>query len=221
MRMRQTETIVRLIQRCAAGGLLVAALVALPVGAAHADSGTFGLDHKVGLDQSGIWSNKVQNAVEYGSLIAVFGGALWLGAEGQPGHTFWQGVDSTILGAVTAAVMKPVFSRARPSQTDDPGLWFQGKGHDSFPSGEVMIVTTAVTPFVLEYGPSHPAVYALELLPLYQSVARVKSQAHWQTDVLASFAIGTGIGWYAHGRELPISVKLLPHGITVGLQKRF
>lgn len=60
---------------------------------------------------------------------------------------------------------------------------------------------------MLEYGPSHPAVYALELLPLYDAAARVKSHAHWQPDVLASLVIGTGIGWYAHGRQLPISVK--------------
>ena len=53
-----------------------------------------------------------------------------------------------------------------------------------------MLVTTAVTPFVLEYGAEHPAVYALELLPLYDGIARVKSQAHWQTDVLASLASG-------------------------------
>ena len=45
----------------------------------------------------------------------------WFGAEGRPGHTFWQAVDSTVLGAATAAIMKPVFGRARPSQTDDPG----------------------------------------------------------------------------------------------------
>ena len=49
----------------------------------------------------------------------------------------------------------------------------------------------------------------------------MKSQAHWQTDVLASFAIGTGIGWYAHDHELPISVKLLPRGITIGVHTRF
>jgi hypothetical protein len=39
--------------------------------------------------------------------------------------------------------------------------------------------------------------------------------------VLASLVIGTGIGWYAHDRDLPISVKVLPHGITVGLHKQF
>ena len=48
-------------------------------------------------------------------------------------------------------------------------------GHNSFSSGEVMLVTMAVTPFVFEYGPEHPGGHALELLPLYDGIARVKS----------------------------------------------
>jgi membrane-associated phospholipid phosphatase len=181
-----------------------------------------GIDHKIDPPQdTGIWSRGHQQALQDLTIATVVGGALWFGSENRTGHTFWQSVDSAVLGAATAAVMKPVFSRARPMQTDDPGDWFQGHGHNSFPSGEVMLVTTAVTPFVLEYGPEHPAVYALELLPLYDGIARVKAQAHWQTDVLASLAIGTGIGWYTHERELPISVKLLPRGITIGLQVWF
>jgi membrane-associated phospholipid phosphatase len=181
-----------------------------------------GIDHKIDPPQdTGIWSRKYQNALYDLTLLTVWGGALWLGSDNRTGHTFWQSVDSTVLGLATAAVMKPVFSRSRPRQTDNPGDWFQGSGHNSFPSNEVMLVTTAVTPFVLEYGRKYPAVYALELLPLYDAIARVKSQAHWQTDVLASLVIGTGIGWYAHDRALPISVKLLPRGITVGLHLRF
>jgi len=38
----------------------------------------------------------------------------------------------------------------------------------------------------------HPAVY--ELNPIYDAVARLTSQAHSQIDVLATLAIGTGIG---------------------------
>jgi membrane-associated phospholipid phosphatase len=199
-------------------------VVPLTLGALLACGVSFagGIDHKIDPPQdTGIWARSNQLALQNLTIVTVLGGALWLGSDGVVGHTFWQSVDSSVLGATTVAVMKPLFSRARPSQTDDPGEWFQGHGHNSFPSGEVMLVTTAVTPFVLEYGPEHPAVYALELLPLYDGIARVKSQAHWQTDVLASFAIGTGIGWYAHGRELPISVKLLPRGITIGVHTRF
>ena len=135
-----------------------------------------GIDQKVDPPQdSGIWSRGNQQALERLTILTVVGGSLWFGSDDRLGHTFWQSLDSTALGAATAAVMKPVFSRARPSQTDDPGDWFQGSGHNSFPSGEVMLITTAVTPFVLEYGPEHPAVYALELLPLYDAIARVKS----------------------------------------------
>ena len=46
----------------------------------------------------------------------------------------------------------------------------------------------------LEYGHDNPAVYALELLPLYDAIARVKVQSHWQTDVLAGFALGAVTG---------------------------
>jgi undecaprenyl-diphosphatase len=213
-----------ILQRVATGlGAMATALGMVAFcGAARADSGPLGIDHKVDPPQdSGIWASKHQQALEYATVLTVVGGALWFGSENRTGRTFWQSFDATVLGAATAAVMKPVFSRSRPTQTDDPGDWFQGHGHNSFPSGEVMLVTTAVTPFVLEYGPEHPAVYALELLPIYEAIGRVKVQAHWQTDVLASLAIGTGIGWYAHSREVPISVKLLPHGITVGLHTRF
>ena len=121
----------------------------------------------------------------------------------------------------TAAGLKLAFSRARPTQTDDPNRWFQGHGHNSFPSGEVMEITTAVTPFILEYGGDYPAVYALELLPLYDAVARVKVRAHWQSDVLASFLIGTAIGAYTHSRVSSLSVGVLPRGVTIGWKKSF
>jgi undecaprenyl-diphosphatase len=84
-----------------------------------------------------------------------------------------------------------------------------------------MVVTTAITPIVLEYGNEYPAVWALELLPAYDAVARVKVRAHWQSDVLASFVIGTAIGAYAHSRTSSISVGVLPRGVTVGWKKSF
>lgn len=55
-------------------------------------------------------------------------------------------------GTISAQGMKYAFSGSRPTQTDDPNRWFRGKGNQSFPSGEVTEITTAITPFVLEYG---------------------------------------------------------------------
>ena len=117
--------------------------------------------------------------------------------------------------------MKHIFTRARPDQSSDPNLWFQGRGHYSFPSGEVTAVTAIVTPFVFEYGDDHPGVYALELLPVYDAIARVKVQAHWQTDVLAGIALGTLTGYYAHSRDSPLILGVLPKGFSIGLRKQF
>jgi undecaprenyl-diphosphatase len=49
----------------------------------------------------------------------------------------------------------------------------------------------------------------------------MKSQAHWQTDVLASWALGTAVGYWATTRQTPIFVQVLPHGVSVGFSKRF
>lgn len=198
--------------------MLIAA--ALAAGAAHAD-GPLGIDHRLNVDNSGIWKRRNQVILQDATALVVVAGALWEGSDSRLGRTFWQSVDAVAIGAVTAEGMKYAFSRTRPTQTDNPNRWFQGKGNKSFPSGEVMEITTAVTPFVLEYGADHPAVWALELLPLYDAVARVKVRAHWQTDVLASFAIGTALGVYAHSRNESISVGVLPRGVTVGWKKSF
>src|ERR1700694_2236336 len=125
------------------------------------------------------------------------------------------------IGAASTTVLKGVFTRPRPIEANDPNEWFKGHGHHSFPSGEVALASAAVTPFVLEYGKDHPAVYALEALPAYDAIARMKVQAHWQTDVIAGFAIGTAAGYYAYHRDTPLILSVMPHQVTVGLKKRF
>jgi undecaprenyl-diphosphatase len=209
-----------IMRTSASVALGLAALWALG-GPAFAADGPLGIDHRINQDDRGIWARHNQIALEDGAILLVVAGALWEGDGTRLGHTLWQSFDSMAIGAVSAEGLKYAFSRSRPSQTDNPNQWFQGHGHKSFPSGEVMTVTTAVTPIVLEYGSEYPAVWALELLPAFDAVARVKSRAHWQSDVLASFAIGTAIGAYAHSRTSSISVGVLPHGLTVGWKKSF
>ena len=188
---------------------------------AWAGGGPFGIDHRVSEDNSGIWKRRNQVLLQDATALVVIAGALWEGDDSRLGHTFWQSFDSVALGTVTAQGMKYAFSRVRPADTDNPNQWFKGHGNKSFPSGEVMEITTAITPFVLEYGADNPRVWALELLPIYDAIARVKVRAHWQSDVLASYAIGTAIGWYAHSRKSSLSVGLLPRGVTVGWKENF
>lgn len=187
----------------------------------YATRASAGFDHLVEYDNSGIWKRSNQQTLLYALIGGEVAGAVWLGGEERLGKTFWQAIDSSALGAVSSEAMKHIFTRARPDQTDDPNQWFQGHGHYSFPSGEVTAVTAIVTPFVLEYGHDQPAVYALELLPVYDAIARVKVHAHWQTDVLAGFALGTGTGYLAHSRDSPVILSVLPHGFMVGLHQQF
>ena len=180
-----------------------------------------GFDHLVEYDNSGIWKRSNQQALVYTLIGGEIAGAVWLGGEDRLGKTFWQAIDSSALGAISSEAMKHIFTRSRPDQSPDPHLWFQGGGHYSFPSGEVTAVAAIVTPFVFEYGRDHPAVYALELLPAYDAIARVKVHAHWQTDVVAGFALGTATGWLAHTRDSPVILGVLPHGFMVGVRAQF
>jgi membrane-associated phospholipid phosphatase len=190
-------------------------------GSAHAGSGPFGIDHEWALDQNGIWSRNVQNGLEYGVVALEVAGSLWLGNDSELGHTFWQTVDASVISGAGADLLKYGFSRARPYQGNNPNLWFQGSGHQSFPSGEVTLQASFVTPFIANYAREHPWVWSLELLPVYDSLARLKSQAHWQSDVIAGWALGTAVGYWSTTRTTPLSVQILPRGMSVGFSKRF
>ena len=190
-------------------------------GAAHAGGGPLGIDHRVHYDDSGIWKRSNQNALMYGTIGTVVGGALVFGDNDQLGDTFWRSVDAMVITGVGAEAMKYTFQRERPSQTDNPDRFFAGSHAQSFPSGEVAAISAAVTPFIVTYGRDHPAVYALALLPAYDAVARVKTHGHWQSDVLVGAALGTGVGLWAAHRNSPLIVSWLPGGFKIGFIHRF
>jgi len=179
------------------------------------------VDHLVSYDASGIWNPNVYRGLVGALTVAQIGGAVWEGAESRFGKAMWQGIDSELIAGVTATAGKYIFTRVRPSTTDNPCLWFQGGSNYSFPSGEASVAAALVTPYLLEYGSEYPATYALLLLPLYVGAGRIKNQAHWQTDVLAGWAVGGLSGWYAHSRDVPIMIELLPHGFAVGYERQF
>jgi len=193
----------------------------LPLLALSSSKSYAGIDHEWSLDQNGIWARKYQTALEDGVIALEVAGALWYGNDNELGHTYWQTIDSSVISGVAAQLMKFGFSRARPNQGNDPNAWFKGSGHESFPSGEVTLQASFVTPFIVNYGRQDPWVWALELLPAYDAVARLKSQAHWQTDVIAAWALGTGVGYWSTTRAVPLSVQILPRGLSVGFSKRF
>ncbi len=196
--------------------LAAAALLALTPARA---GGFLGIDHRWSYDDSGIWKRSNQLILMDSLIGGEIACALWEGGETHLGDTCWRAIDSSLIAGASAQVLKYASTRARPIQGNNPNAWFQGGSHYSFPSGEVAAVSSIVTPFVLAYRGEQPAVWALEALPLYDAIARMKVQAHWQTDVLAGFAIGTAAGWYAHWRDSPLVLGVMPHGIYIGLRR--
>jgi undecaprenyl-diphosphatase len=202
--------------------LKVPLLVALLTpAAAHAGGGPFGIDAELPLDTSGIWARKYQTGLENGVIAVEVAGALWLGNDDKLGHTLWQTIDSSILSGIAAQLLKYGFSRARPSQGYGPNAWFKGSCCESFPSGEVTLQASFVTPLIINYQKQDPWIWALAALPVYDAIARLKSQAHWQTDVIAGGLLGAGFGYWATTRQTPLVVQILPKGISVGISKRF
>lgn len=59
------------------------------------------------------------------------------------------------------------------------------------------------------------------LLPLYIGSARIKNQAHWQSDALAGWTIGALSGWFSHRKDIPFTVQLLLDGFAVGFKTQF
>jgi hypothetical protein len=201
--------------------LLILLLVRAPV--CLAGGGPFGIDHEWSYDNSGIWSRSNQVVLEYGVIAFAVGGAVWEGGDTRFGRTLWQSIDASAASGVVALALKYATSRVRPIDSGgDPNLWFKGHGNQSFPSGEVTLVSSVMTPIVLEYRHDDPWVYALELLPVYDGIARMKVQAHWQSDVIAGFALGTAAGWLMHSNpDTPYVLSVLPHGFYIGLKKSF
>ena len=200
----------------------IAALLVVGSGprVAAAGGGLLGLDHEWSLDNRGIWARKYQTALEYGVVGIEAGGALLLGNDNRLGHTLWQSADASLLSAVAAQSLKYAFSRARPTQGNNPDAWFRGGCCQSFPSGEVTLQAAFVTPLIFQYAGEQPWVWSLEALPLYDSMARLKSQAHWQSDVIAGWALGTGFGYLSTRFRIPLLVRVLPGVVTVGFYTR-
>jgi undecaprenyl-diphosphatase len=204
----------------ASRGWLLVVIGALAPACASA-GGPFGIDHEVARSDTGIWSRNNQLALQYAVVATEIGGALWLGNDDELGHTFWQTMDSSLVSGIAAGIMKRTFGRARPIQGNDPNAWFKGSCCQSFPSGEVTLQASFVTPLIVRYYKQDPWIWALEVLPLYDAIARVKSQAHWQSDVIAGWALGTGLGYWTSGWKTPLTVRILPRGVSVGISKSF
>ena len=183
--------------------------------------GIFKLDSFDEREDKGIWSRINQKRLDTAAIVGVIGLSLFEGTETRLGRASWQALDAGITTAATTEAMKRVFARPRPAQNPDPSVWFAGSGNRSFPSGEVAMMAAFTTPYILAYQDDYPAVWALAALPVYMGKARMASQGHWLSDVIAGGAVGAGMGYLAAHRQTPLLLSATGRSVFVGLRYRF
>jgi undecaprenyl-diphosphatase len=199
----------------------VAAIAAMMASSCYAGCFWSRIDHEASYSDSGAWKASGYRTLSNALTAANLAGALWEGTESRAGRTMWEAAESQVLTEAIAIPVKPVFGRLRPIQAHDPCRWGEhGQGH-SFPSEEAGVAAALVTPWVLEYGRSDPATYALLLLPAYVGAGRIRNQAHWPSDVVAGWAIGAGLGWWEHARHRPLVLAVFPGGAFLGFHRNF
>lgn len=212
----------------AIAGFWISCLLLSPVRAVAAgcitdgrSGGILGMDRCDEFEGRGIYARRNQQLLDALVIGGTLGVSLWEGNESDFGRMAWKSLDSIATTAVATEVLKNVFQRPRPSQSDNPDLWFQGSGNKSFPSGETALMAAFVTPWIIEYHEDVPAVWALAALPLYMGRARMSSQGHWLSDVLAGAAVGVTAGYLAERRETPLLLTLTGDGVFIGFKHKF
>jgi len=178
-------------------------------------------DHMLPRNDNGLFSRQHQLALEWSSAAALTGLVILGDSQTAFGRTASTAFDAMASSALLTQAAKITLRRQRPRDGNDPDAWFSGSNNRSFPSGEVAHITAIVTPFIATYQQEYPAVWLLSALPVYDGLARMKSQAHWQTDVLTGAAIGLGIGLYCHQGACPLSMSPWLNGVGITWRGHF
>lgn len=133
--------------------------------------------------------------------------------------------QSGVYAMLLSGAAKGMFGRLRPHEIDDPARFRPFSGHRSFPSGHTALAFAIATPWVVYYP--GPLTYGLMGLSAGTAVARLTTEHHWFTDVVAGAALGTLTGYWLAKRHLrdttPLRVTpvLGPEGGAVTLTYTF
>ena len=181
----------------------VCALLALASPGAQAGGGPLGIDHEWALDQSGIWARSIPDGARIRRRSPPKRrGALWFGNDNEIGHTFWQSADASIVSGLGALALKVRRSAARvPTRATIRTSGFKAAAARASRAARSRCRRASSRRSSSTTRSEHPWVWSLEALPIYDGIARMKSQAHWQTDVIAGWVLGTAVGYWSTTRQ--------------------
>lgn len=178
----------------------------------------FNIDYKVDYDDSPIIAAHYD--IPKYTYFGLIGLALYEGTQSRLGKTAWKSLDAGIISQIVTEGLKRITTRVRPRDATSPDEWFTGDGM-SFPSGHVSGMMAIVTPFVLEYQEDSFWIHSLWLLPAYQMIGRVKTHAHWQSDVIAAAIVGFYSGYIAYKKDTPFLLYFTEKNSFVGVKYYF
>lgn len=136
----------------------------------------------------------VRAADEMGNVHLVRPAAvmLFLGSLASRDERFqdaaFTSLEAVIVANLITNTLKTIFGRARPYQGEGSSFFSPFSGNTSFPSGHSATAFAATTPWLLYY-PS-PFTTGLAVLSGGTAIARVVTDFHWVSDVVAGSAIG-------------------------------
>ena len=129
-------------------------------------------------------------------------------------------VESGITAGLLSVGLKVTAGRERPYATGNPfvfhpfSLW--SDEYHSFPSGDVTLAWSMVTPYAVYY--KEPLLY---LLPLGVNFARVYKDKHWLSDTVAGSGIGFAVGYLISESHILKNVTFMTDGRNIGILYRF
>lgn len=128
---------------------------------------------------------------------------LFLGSLAGDQYRFQDAAFTSLEALVFANLMtdalKSIVGRSRPFQERGAMHFRPLSGNTSFPSGHATTIFAAITPWVLYYP--RPATYVLMGVGFGTAFARLATNQHWFTDVLAGGAIGITTGYWLTRRH--------------------
>jgi membrane-associated phospholipid phosphatase len=142
--------------------------------------------------------DEIARALTWGAdekVLLVLAAISWL-ASRERGKPLQQAGNHALLVTIAASLLphglKILFNQTRPDRTTVighvHGISFSGKREDAFPSGHALHMgALASAAGALPAGPRR----AVRALAVGLSLTRIVVLAHWASDVVAGFALGT------------------------------
>lgn len=167
---------------------------------------------------------------EFGNVRSVrpLAGVLFLGSlmtnDRRLQDAAFTSLESIVLANLVSSSLKTLFGRARPWQNEGALAFKPFSGDTSFPSGHATTAFAFITPWLLYY--QNAFTPGLLVVGAGTAFARMVTENHWFTDIIAGSAIGFATAYLltqrhqADDRRLRLapSVSFDQFGLTLALK---